>query len=71
MLFLFFIFLLTIVFFKGFFKFVLPILIALFLFKLIFASFALLFNFNFLGLLLGAAFIFWLVRTVSSQKRNY
>ena len=54
---------------KGFFKIVLPILILLLIGRLIFGSLLLLFSPHFLGFLLVAAFIYWLIK--ASRPRRY
>lgn len=54
---------------KGFFKFVLPALIILMIFKFLFGGLMLLFSPHFWGTLLVIAFIVWLVR--ASRSRYY
>ncbi len=56
---------------KGFFKFVFPILILLFLAHLIFSSFLLLFSPHFWGFLLAIAFIVWLIKASRGGHRRY
>ena len=71
MLILFILFLLVFAVLRGFFKFILPLVIAIIALKLIFSSILLLFNLHFWMLLLCVGFFTWLIVTVSSQKRNY
>ncbi|CAM3188037.1 hypothetical protein GHI93_10270 [Lactococcus hircilactis] len=71
MLILFILFLLVFAVLRGFFKFILPLVIAIIALKLIFSSILLLFNLHFWMLLLSVGFFTWLIVTVSSQKRNY
>lgn len=54
---------------KGFFKFVLPVLLLLFLLKLLFGSVLLLFSWHFWELILVVAFFGWLITTVRRQGR--
>ncbi|WYC82403.1 hypothetical protein VNN37_04620 [Lactococcus garvieae] len=68
MLFLFFFILCTYLFLKGFVKFILPLLIFIFLAKLFLGGLFLFFNTHFLFTLAIIAFFIWLIRTVSGQN---
>nr|WP_081165950.1 hypothetical protein [Lactococcus garvieae] len=69
MLFLFFFLLCTYLFFKGLFKFILPLFIFLFLIKLFVGGLFLFFNTHFLFTVAIIAFFVWLISTV--RRQNY
>nr|WP_213536895.1 hypothetical protein [Lactococcus nasutitermitis] len=54
---------------KGFFKYILPVLLILFVLRMILGGLMLLFSPHFWGALLVVAFFVWLIGTVKRQRR--